>query len=118
MTINLITPEQHETLLNIYTNYPALSLQNTGYEGIDRSKFTDEEKAADAKVNEMLSKSILGFTRFQNFRLSKEGIVSLRIQYDYNADYVKKYEYDPNGIRPFTGVGYINLDELLNGFVD
>lgn len=118
MTITLITPEQYETLSSIHKTYPALSLQTKGYEWLNRSKFTNEEKTADAKVNEILSKSILGFRGFQNFKLSEEGIIRLRFEYNYNADYVKRYEYDESGIRPFTGVGYVNLDELLNGFVD
>lgn len=41
MKIELITPEQHSELLAIYTNYPALTLENKGFEGIKRSEFTE-----------------------------------------------------------------------------
>jgi hypothetical protein len=108
MKINLLTKEQHSTLLEIYKNFPSLTLQNKGYEGIKRSDFTDEEKKADKEVNEILKKSITGFSRFQNFLLDKNNELQIRLQYNYN--------YEPNSGLPFIGVGYILLDELLNGF--
>ncbi len=110
MKIELITPENHAKLLEIYNNTPALTLQNKGYEGIDRSAFTDEEKAKDNEVNEILKKAIVGFSRFQNFKTNnKDNALTLRFQYDYTA-------HDRSLGIPFTGVGYILLDELLNGF--
>lgn len=110
MKITLITPENHAKLLEIYNNTPVLTLQNTGYEGIDRSKFTDIEKENDAEVNAILKKSIVGFSRFQNFKTNtKSGELTLRFQYDWTA-------HDRSLGIPFTGVGYILLDELLNGF--
>lgn len=108
MKIQLITPEQHEILNTIYLSFPALTLQNKGFEGINRRDLTQEEKEADKKVNEILKSSIIGFSRFQNFKLSKSDDIQLRFQYNYN--------YNPNDGIPFIGVGYILLDELLNGF--
>lgn len=110
MKIQLITPEQHENLLNIYKNYPALTLQNKGYEGINKDKLTDEEKGKIKEVEAVLNNHICGFSRFQNFKLSNDNEVKLRFQYNY--------DYDSKNNTGFTGVGYILLDELLNGFRD
>lgn len=112
MKINLITQEQHDTILNIYKSFPALTLQNKGYEGINRSLLTEEEKRADKEVNEILKKSIIGFSKFQNFKTNnKENNLTIRFQYDYDAD-----NDGPGTKLHFVGVGYILLDELLNGF--
>lgn len=51
---------------------------------------TDKAKKIDVTVS------------FSNFCLDKNGELSLRVQ----------YHYDPS----FTGVGYVLLSELLNGF--
>lgn len=106
MKIETISQEEHDILLDIYTSFPALILQNKGYEGLDKSAFTPDEKEAFETVTNLLKNHIVGFSSFQNFR-QKDGKVELRFQYDYNYD---------NGGLPFTGVGYILLDELLNGF--
>jgi len=108
MRIELITKELHEELLMLQTKYPVLTYQNKGYDGIDRSKLTEEEVAADKRINEILRKHILGFDRFQNFRLRKDGSIEIRLQYNWDAGTDK--------IPFFTGVGYLLVDELLNGF--
>lgn len=107
MKIELITPEQHAEILSIYQNSPELFLQNTGYESINKDKLSDTAKDGLKTIENILKKHIAGFSSFSNFRLSKAGLPQLRIQYNYN--------YDTNDL-PFTGVGYILLDELLNGF--
>lgn len=108
MKINLISVEDYKILEALQKQFKKLTFQNEGFEGLDRSKFTPEEKEADAQINAILKKSIHGFSRFQNFKLQpKTQEVRLRFQYNYN--------YDGDGL-PFTGVGYIFLDELKNGF--
>ena len=109
MTINLITSEQHAKLKEIYTNYPVLTLQNKGFEGIDRGNFTDEEKQQDKEINDILKGAVIGFSRFQNFKLRDNGVIALRFQYNYSAD-------EERPTTSFIGVGYILLDQLLNGF--
>lgn len=106
MKIEIISKEDYTILLDLYTRFPALTLQNKGYEGLDKSAFTPEEKEAFEAVTNLLKNHIAGFSSFQNFRHNKAGKVELRLQYNYNYD----------GGLPFTGVGYILLDELLNGF--
>lgn len=107
MRINLITTEEHTQLLDIFTNFPNLTLQNKGYETLNKAKFTEEEKTKFDEVTAILKKTIHGFSSFTNFRRNKNQEIEIRLQYNYN--------YDGKNI-PFTGVGYILLDELLNGF--
>lgn len=104
MKINLLTPANHQQLLNIFNNHPNLTLQNTGYETLDKDKLTTEDKTKLSEVTDILKKTIHGFSSFQNFRRDKTQKIQLRFQYAYDVS--------------FTGVGYILLDELLNGFKD
>lgn len=106
MTIELISIEDHKKLLDIYKDFPALTLQNKGYQYIQKDKLTDVEKEKMKEVSAILSSSIKGYNSFSNFRLSKEGRPEIRLQYNYNHD---------GGI-PFVGVGYILIDELKDGF--
>ena len=108
MTINLITPEQHETLLNIQKEFPKLTFQNKGYQKLDISKLNEEETDKLKEVSEILKKVIIGFSSFNHFKLDNRDEIRLRFQYNYGAD-------DKEG-HYFIGVGYIYLDELLNGF--
>lgn len=102
MKIELITQETHQKLKSIFENHPALTLQNNGYEYLDKSKFTPEDEAAFKETSEILKKHVHGFSKLHNFRLSKKGRIQLRFNYAWDER--------------FTGVGYILLDELLNGF--
>lgn len=110
MNITLITPENHEKLLSIYNSTPALFLQNEGYQYIKKANLTEEDKAKIQEITAILKKSICGFSEFNNFRLTKKTQeIEIRIQYDWTA-------HDRSLGIPYTGVGYILLDELLNGF--
>lgn len=104
MTIYLISQETYEELLQIQKQYPVFTYNFQGYGGLDRSKFSEEEKTADASINEILKTHIKDFREFQNFCTSKSGELCLRFQ----------YRWTPNV--SFTGVGYLKLTELLNGF--
>ena len=108
MRITLISPEEHKFLMESYENYPRLCLQNQGYEYIN-PKYLDEENTARIKeIETILRKSILGFSNFSNFKKDKNENPQIRFQYNWSAD----VEYGT----PFIGVGYIKIDELLNGF--
>lgn len=103
MTIELITEDLHNELLQIQKNFPKLTFQNNGYEYINKSTFTDDDMNAFNRVTEILNDHIKGFSRFDNFRLTeKTKEVQIRIQYYWDIS--------------FRGVGYLLLDELLNGF--
>jgi hypothetical protein len=53
----------------ILIKHPALTLQNQGYEKINRDK-RDLDKAKIKEIEALLGKSIVGFSSFQNFKLS------------------------------------------------
>jgi hypothetical protein len=78
---------------------------------INRDKLSDLDKAKIKEIEALLGKSIVGFSSFQNFKLSTKKKVGLRFQYNYDAD----YEGGGNKIY-FIGVGYILVNELLVGF--
>ena len=103
MTITLISPEEHKFLMESYENYPRLYLQNQGYEYINPKSLDEEDTARIKEIETILRKSILGFSKFSNFKKDKNENLQIRFQY---TDYGKH----------FTGVGYIKIDELLNGF--
>jgi len=112
----LTTIEQHEYdfLLDIQKRFPALTFQNNGYEYINKSKLTEEDLKAWKDVENLLRKAIKGFNCFKNFCYNKKGILNIRFDYDWgwtleNEVAVHKGAY-------FTGVGYLELQELLNGF--
>lgn len=102
MEINLISEEQYNKLNEIVKNYPALTFQNNGYQYIDLKKLTDADMMARQEVIDILSKHIAGFAKFFNFKLDKDNRVQVRFDYKWDES--------------FTGVGYLLLDELLNGF--
>lgn len=107
MKINLITPEQHETISSIYANYPMFTLQNNGYEYINKTVFSKNEWKQIEILESILKKSVIGFCSFSNFRLDKNNELQIRLQYNYGAE---------DGGGSFIGVGYILVDELLSGF--
>lgn len=109
MKINLITKEQFDRLMSIQKSNPTLTYQNKGYDYINPKDLSDSDKEAIKEVTNILSDSVHGFSRFNNFKINKAGKIQIRLQYDYN--------YDGQGL-PFTGVGYILVEELLNGFLE
>lgn len=109
MRIELLSIDEYNSLLAIQKANPKLTYENKGYEGIDESDLSENDKESKRIVETILRKHIKGFTKFQNFREKsrKDGELEIRFQYNYNYD---------NNENPFYGVGYITLKELLNGF--
>ena len=101
MKIKLISQEQFETIQNIQKEFSILTFNNKGYEYINKSKFTEQDKEAYDKVFNILKDHVVGFTNFDNFRL-KDNKIEIRLHYYYDSS--------------FIGVGYILLEELLYGF--
>lgn len=101
MTIELLTPERYNTLKGYYTNHPKLTFENKGYEYIDKSALSESDLKAIKEIEEILKDQIEGFVEFFNFR-DRGGKIQIRFDYHYDIS--------------FVGVGYIFLDELLNGF--
>lgn len=113
MTIELLTQEEYDKLLEIQKNYPKLTFQNKGFEYINKPELSEDDKVVYAKVGDMLSRHIKGFVQFNNFRIGTDRIsqkehLCVRFQYQWDADAeIRTY--------PFTGVGYLTFEELLNG---
>ena len=110
MTITKITQEEHKFLMESYENYPHLCFQNQGYEYINPNTLDEEDKIRIKEIEVILKKSILGFSKFSNFRKNRDGNPCIRFQYNWDAD------SDLANKTRFIGVGYIKIDELLNGF--
>ena len=106
MQIELITPQEYQTLLDIQKKYKILTYQNKGYDCINPELLKAEDKKAIKEIEKLLEKHIKGFREFQNFKLDMNDRVRIRFQYNYGYD---------NGT-DFKGVGYILVDQLLNGF--
>jgi len=112
MTITLITQEEYDTLLSIQKEFPALTFQNKGYEYLKMSELTEIELEKFKEAEAILEKCILGFNKFNHFRgENKNGNIEVRFQYNWTAD----DDYSKNPL-PFTGVGYLEVEELFRGF--
>jgi hypothetical protein len=107
MRIKLISQEEYLFLLDVQKRFPNLTYQNTGYNYPNKSKWSEEELDYFNQVSDILKESITGFAEFNHFKINKKGELKIRFQYDWSA---------ADGGLPFTGVGYLFLDELLNGF--
>lgn len=116
MIITLIEQHEYDFLLDIQKRFPALTFQNNGYEYIDKSKLTEEDKQAWKDVEDLLERSIKGFSCFKNFCHTRKKELQIRFDYDWswtmNDDTGETYQ---KGIS-FTGVDYLKVTELLNGF--
>jgi len=114
MILTTIEQNKYDILVDIQKNFPALTFQHVGYDYIDKSKLTEADKQAWKEVETLLRKAIKGFDCFKNFCHTKKGILQIRFDYGWG------WELE-NGIAvhrgiSFTGVGYLELQELLNGF--
>ena len=102
MTLQLLSPDEYNLLLSIQQEYPKLTFQNNGYEYIDKKSFSEEDAQKFAEVTEILKNHIEGFVKFNNFLYDKQNELNVRFQYKWDTS--------------FTGVGYLKVRELLNGF--
>ena len=109
MTINRITQDQYNELLRIQKEFPNLTFQNVGYTYPNKDEWSEEDLNAHKVVSKILTKSIVGFKEFNHFRSNSLNKLSIRFQFDWNAEEENKV--------PFIGVVYLILDELLNGFI-
>lgn len=107
MKIRFLTKAQHRLIKDIQKNHPILTFHNVGYEYIDKKKLTGSDVVAITVLERLLNKKIVGFTKFNNFRVHPTKGIELRFQYNWGAE---------DNSMPFTGVGYIFLTELRKGF--
>lgn len=107
MKITLISNEEYNVLVKLQLKYPVLTYQNKGYDYPDKTKWNTEETEVFKDIEEFLKEHITGFSSFNHFTISKEEEIQLRFQYNYGAS---------DNTMPFTGVGYLKLRELRDGF--
>jgi len=107
MTITLIEQHEYDMLMETQAKFPNLTYQNEGYDKPDKTKWSKEDLKAFESCSAILSQSIKGFSEFNHFKMGNNR-VRVRFQYDWDADNEKG--------RGFIGVGYLFVDELLNGF--
>jgi hypothetical protein len=73
-----------ETLSKVFNEHPNLTFGSVDYEELDYNSLPEADKAAHKLVDSVLRGIVPGFQRFQNFNISKSGLVRLRYQVDYN----------------------------------
>ncbi len=106
MQINLIDQETHAELVRLFEDYPALRLQNNGYEYL-KPEVRGAHTTQIARIEAILKKHVTGFIEFYNFRLNRHAEIVLRFEYNWGAE---------DRILNFRGVGYLTLDHLRDGF--
>jgi len=117
MILTTIEQKDYDIILAIQKNFPNLTFQHEPYQEWIPAHFTEEDKNALNEVKSIIKKSITGFRNFTNFYYNKKGILNIRFYYDWS--YGWNNDIDKIVVRqsiPFTGVGYLELQELLNGF--
>jgi hypothetical protein len=101
MKIHFISPELHAELTTLCTEHPELCFQNVGYQYLGREVLGAKAEQL-ARIEAILKEHVIGFHQFFNFRRGKDGEIVLRFDYNWGAS--------------FTGVGYLLLDHLRDGF--
>ena len=117
MILTTLEEEDYNKLLDIQKQYPNLTFTHEPYQEWIPAHFTEEDKNALIEVKSIMSKAITGFSKFTNFYFSKKGVLCIRFYYDWS--YTWDNDVNKNVVRSglsFTGVGYLELQELLNGF--
>lgn len=117
MILTTLEKSDYDILLNIQKEFPNLTFEHEPYQEWIPQHFTEEDKNALNEVKLIMKKAITGFSKFTNFYYNKSGILCIRFYYDWSFE----WNNDEQKIiirkdNPFTGVGYLCLDELLNGF--
>lgn len=117
MILTTLEEEDYNKLLDIQKQYPNLTFKHEPYQEWIPAHFTEKDKNALNEVKSIIKKAITGFSNFTNFYFSRKGVLCIRFYYDWSY----AWENDVNKIPikkglPFTGVGYLELSELKNGF--
>lgn len=117
MILTRLEQSDYDRLIEIQNNVPALTFQHEPYQEWIPKHFTENDLKALDEVKAIVRKAIYGFKNFTNFYQDKKGELRIRFYYDWSFS----FQSDNNKIIvrtgiPFTGVGYLSVSELLNGF--
>ena len=107
MTVEEITQEEYDWLLGLQMDNPNLTYDNKGYDELDETTLTEDDRQVIEVIEAFLKDKIKGFSRFQNFKLDVSGEVSIRFQYDYSANKERSTQ--------FIGVGYLSIVDWYTG---
>lgn len=117
MILTTLELEDYNKLVEIQKEFPHLTFNHEPYQEWIPAHFTDSDKKALEQVKELVKKAIYGFKNFTNFFYNKKGVLCVRFYYDWSFTWNNDEEKIPiRNSLPFTGVGYLELQELLNGF--
>lgn len=114
MVLTILEQSDYDRLVEIQKNVPALTFKHEPYQEWIPSTFTEEDKNALNEVKSIMKKAIAGFSKFTNFYYSKNGDLRVRFYYDWSFTLIGNTTVR-EGVS-FVGVGYLELQELLNGF--
>lgn len=87
----------YDRLVQIQKEHPELTLDNNGYEYLPRD-VKERHKDVIEELEDLLGKSVEGFTEFNNFKPRTNGSIDVRVQYHWDSR--------------FIGVGYFPLSEF------
>lgn len=95
--------ENFNKLVEFQKKYPELTFQNKGYQYL-KKEIQEKYKEQIDEISKILKETIPGFSKFNNFKMNKDGSFSIRCQYEYDYG-------NPNSIH-FIGVGYFNINDF------
>mgnify|MGYP003603483754 FL=1 len=84
-------------IIEIQSNFPKLTFQNEGYQYLSK-EIKENHKKEIAEIESILRQEINGFSEFNNFKINKDGSISVRCQYYWDNS--------------FKGVSYFNINEF------
>lgn len=117
MILTTLEEEDYNKLVEIQKEFPHLTFVHEPYQEWIPKHFTDKDREALQKVKDLLKKAIYGFSNFTNFYYNKKGVLCVRFYYDWSFEWNNDVDKIPIRVGvSFTGVGYLKLSELLNGF--
>lgn len=119
MILTTIEQNEYDILVDIQKNFPNLTFQHEPYQEWIPADFTEDDKNALNEVKSILKKAIVGFSKFTNFYHNKKGKLVIRFFYDWSLEWDSEENKVPvrkGNSQSFNGVGYLELQELLNGF--
>ena len=104
--LQLLSQEDYDVIREFQKTNPVLTYNAKGFDTIPNKLLQDSDRSAISVIIRILKKTIGGFREFQNFRLTKDGILQLRCRYNWT--------YGTDDL-PFIGVGYFALEDLKTG---
>lgn len=97
----------YQRLKEIKDQYPELTFQNEGYQYLPK-EVRERHAEQIEEISSILRQTIVGFIEFNNFKTHEDGTVTVRVQFNWEA------EKDNSNVGYFAGVGYFDLELFRN----